>query len=358
MASEATATVPAFSIGAGGPLDEIDDASRYARALNVQHVVEHVAAADVLGMLDAIVDACSEPTGDPSIFPTAVVSRLARTRVTVALSGDGGDDLLWGYPGRTIRPLRAAEGRVDTWANRVSQAFGGPPPQPRRTPVSEDELRRIAGRTLARNRMVPISQLNAACPQLPSLPENYTVLRFEGRTLDEFAQWIRWTEYTQHLARILLKVDRASMHHSLEVRVPLLDREVIETAARVEWRSAVDLDHEVGKLPLRRALERRVGFQTSRKRGFDIPMDAWLRGPLRDHLHDLVINRQDIAGVPVSRAALSRLAARHRLHLDNASWLLWRLLSLALWEERHLKSAGHAGRMTAAPVAAHGHAHA
>lgn len=357
MTAHATHAVPAFSIGTGGPQDEIADARRYAHALGVRHVVEHVSAGDALGMLDTVVAAASEPFDDFSIFPTALVSRMARAEVTVALSGDGGDDILWGYPGRMINPLRLAQGRVDSWRSRVTQAFGGRPPQPRGTP-DERIVRKLAASTINRHRFVSPAALHAAVPDLPALPDDYGAFRFEGRTLDEFAQWLRWHEYTQHLARILLKVDRASMHHSLEVRVPLLDREVVETAARVDWRSAVDLDYAVGKLPLRRALERRVGFQTPHKRGFDVPMSAWLRGPLRDHLYDLVVNRQEIAGVPVSRPALQRAVLRHRLHREDSTWLLWRLLSLALWEERHLKSAGHTAYVTPGALPSQGLAHA
>ena len=356
MTADATAPIPAFSIGSDGPQDETADARRYAQALGVRHVVERVTSREVLGMLDSVVTACTEPTGDFSIFPTALVSRVARRQVTVALSGDGGDDILWGYPGRMIGPLRIAEGRIDTWRSRLAQTLGGAPPRARRTHVDEHTLRRIASSTLGRNRFVPLAQLEAACPSRPPIPQDFTAYTFEGRTLDEFAQWLRWNEYTQHLARVLLKVDRASMHHSLEVRVPLLDREVVETAARVDWRSAVDMDHEIGKLPLRRALERRVGFQTARKRGFDIPMDAWLRGPLSEQLHDLVISRQDIAGLPVSHAALTRIAQRHRLHLESGKWLLWRLLSLALWEAHHLKPAGHTAHIAAPPMLMAGHA--
>jgi len=83
---------------------------------------------------------------------------------------------------------------------------------------------------------------------------------------------------------ILLKVDRASMYHSLEVRVPLLDKEVIEVATRVQWRSCLDMERTIGKLPLRYALARHVRHQTLDKRGFTVPMGAWLRGPSEDSL--------------------------------------------------------------------------
>ena len=279
--------------------------------------------------------ACGEPADDYSIFPTAFISRVAREHVKVVLSGDGGDDIFWGYPTRMIRPLRGGNPPEDRGGlfgavrrRLASRPAIGPLPSAER--ISDVQLRT--------NRFVDSDQLDAIFPTLPPLPEDFVLFRFEGGDVDRLAQWVRWNEYTGHLARVLQKVDRASMHYSLEVRVPLLDREVVETATRVDWRSAVDLEHEVGKLPLRAALKRRVGFQTPGKRGFDVPMAGWLRGPLRPLVQDLLLSRNELLGLPLDRRALGDVFRRHALHVENSAWLLWRLLSLALWEARHFRS--------------------
>jgi asparagine synthase (glutamine-hydrolysing) len=127
------------------------------------------------------------------------------------------------------------------------------------------------------------------------------------------------------------------MHASLEVRVPLLDREVIDVANRVDWRSVVNLSRGIGKLPLRASLARHVGFQTITKRGFEAPMAAWLRGPLRPLFEDLVLGRTDLLGLTLDQTQLGRVYHRHVKRLEESTWLLWRLLSLALWEARHLR---------------------
>jgi asparagine synthase (glutamine-hydrolysing) len=188
-----------------------------------------------------------------------------------------------------------------------------------------------------RNQFVEPQSLMAVFPELPPLPEDFDLFEFDGTGVDDFARWIRFNEYTGHLGRVLQKVDRASMHVSLEVRVPLLDREVVEVASRVDWRSSVDLERGTGKLPLRAALEKRLGFQTPGKRGFDVPMASWLSGPLRPLLESLVLSRVEILGLPIDRIALRRIFRRHVLRLERADWLLWRLLSLSLWEARHLR---------------------
>jgi asparagine synthase (glutamine-hydrolysing) len=313
MQSAMPSAVPAFTLATGDRRsDESPEARRYARAIGLDHVVRPLNAADVTELVEDVVDASSEPHDDYSAFPMAAISRAARERVTVVLSGDGGDDIFWGYPGRMIEPLR---------------------------PSSNDDAveRRAGAAQLRRQRFVDVRDLSAIFPALPSLPADFTLFDFDGDGVDALAQWLRWNEFSGHLGRVLQKVDRASMYYGLEVRVPLLDREVIDVAVRVDWRSCVDLDAGIGKRPLRRALKRRVGFDTEAKRGFTAPMASWLRGPLRPLFEDAVLQRHELLGLPLDRGKLARLFRRHLLHLTNAPWLLWRLLSLALWERHHLK---------------------
>jgi asparagine synthase (glutamine-hydrolysing) len=152
------------------------------------------------------------------------------------------------------------------------------------------------------------------------------------------AQWMRWHEFSGHLTRVLLKVDRASMYHALEVRVPMLDRDLVEMACRIDWRSCIDLKTGRGKLPLRAALLRRVTFQTGLKRGFTVAMSEWMRGALRPMFEAEVLSRNEIAGMPLKR---DRLRSEFRDHLErriDVGWGLWRLLSLCLWEKRHLRA--------------------
>ena len=116
--------------------------------------------------------------------------------------------------------------------------------------------------------------------------------------------------------------------------MPLLDLEVLDVASRINWQSCLDLTRGEGKRPLRRALARRLRFQTTSKRGFTVPMDGWMRGVLRPMFEDAVMSRADLVGLTIDRRALRSL---HQQHLDgtaNHGWLLWRLLSLALWADR------------------------
>jgi len=136
---------------------------------------------------------------------------------------------------------------------------------------------------------------------------------------------------------VLLKVDRASMYHSLEVRVPLLDREVIDVAMQVDWSSCLDIKRKLGKLPLRAALARHVSHQTVAKRGFEVPMNAWLRGPLKAIFEETVAGRKELLGMPLNQRQLYDMFEQHITHQHNHARGLWTVLSLALWEERYCR---------------------
>jgi asparagine synthase (glutamine-hydrolysing) len=182
------------------------------------------------------------------------------------------------------------------------------------------------------------SDLRGIFPEAPEWPVNYDLFRYSGSETDRTAQWLRWNEFVGHLTMVLLKVDRASMYHSLEVRVPLLDREVIDIASRVDWRSCLDLNAKLGKIPLRRSLSRHVRFQARAKRGFEAPMNAWLRGPLKDTFHEAVMTRKEILGLPLNQKKISAMFQQHVDNRANRGRSLWTLLSLALWEKKHYRT--------------------
>ena len=126
------------------------------------------------------------------------------------------------------------------------------------------------------------------------------------------------------------------MHHSLEVRVPLLDREVIDVATRINWSTCLDFKQEIGKLPLRRSLARHVKTQSQSKRGFTVPMDDWMRGPLGRILQEKVLGRTEFLGLPFNSGPALKMFNEHKRGECDFGYGLWVLLSLALWEEKHL----------------------
>ena len=328
--------VRAFTIGTADPRsDETSDASEYARELGVAHTIERVSVDQAQSLVVDAIDACGEPFGDYSIIPTLLVSRLAARDFKVVLSGDGGDELFWGYVRRMAALIQCAPSFVRPHAVRASRW------QMLRMMGRGDTAPHLRWRTLghmqaAKHTHLSGGWLQRVFPRLPAWPSEFHLFDYEGSDSDSAAQWLRWNEFVCHLTMVLLKVDRASMFNSLEVRVPLLDREVISTAIQVDWRSCLDVKRGIGKLPLRGALARVVRHQTLAKRGFEVPMGQWLRTSLRDVFEQAVLSRDALMGMEIDRTAIRKLYAQHLAGTYDHAWGLWPLLSLALWERRYL----------------------
>jgi asparagine synthase (glutamine-hydrolysing) len=334
MKSAGTGTIRTFTIGTGEEAtDESTDAMRYARELGVEQTVEHVKPDTALDLIDNVIDACGEPFGDYSMFPTMMVSHLASRDYKVMLSGDGGDELFWGYPRFGSLIKMAKDSRLPRWwrlARRGYQKVLGLPYQSPYLPAcSLGELHRTKLTHL------PELWLRRVFPALPSWPSEYAPFAYTRREPNEVAQWSRWSEFVGHLPYVLLKVDRASMYHSLEVRVPLLDREVINVATQIDWRECFDVSRKIGKLPLRHALARHTTYQSRTKRGFEVPMGSWLRTSLRERFEESLLKRDEILGLEIERKALRELFTLHLKGERDYAWGLWPLFSLALWADKY-----------------------
>lgn len=330
-------TLAAFTIAVGDDpaLDESADAAAFARELELAHVVETITARDALALVEDVVTAATEPTADYSMFPTLLVSRLARRHVTVALSGDGGDELYWGYPSR-FAPAIAQAGyfewpRVARYAAVAARRAGY-------GHATREVLDHATVGDLYRKKHALLAERDARAvfPTLPP-PAALPAFTFEGTDPDAVAQWARWNEFEIHLARVLAKVDRASMFHSLEVRVPLLDREVIDVACRTDWRTCLDLETREGKRVLRSALARRVRHRSGAKKGFSVPMRDWLLGPLAPLVREELLARDELVGIPLARPAVRAMVEALAAGDRSKTWGVWSLLSLALWHRRHVE---------------------
>ncbi|MBN1121754.1 MAG: asparagine synthase (glutamine-hydrolyzing) [Anaerolineae bacterium] len=335
VAATSDGPMRAFTIGTDDPAtDESEDAAAYAHELGLDHVLERFSPAQAFDLLGDVIAACGEPFADYSIFPTMLVCRLASREVKVMLSGDGGDELFWGYPGRFGSVIeKAADFRQSYWWRSTRRAASkylhlGDGYANLRWPT-------IGAWYRAKHSYLSEANLRQMFPRLPEWPGDFPLFDYDGWEVDQTALWLRYNEFAGHLTRVLLKVDRASMYHSLEVRVPLLDREVIDTAAKIDWRTCLDIERGIGKIPLRESLSRHVKHQSTKKRGFAVPMDHWMRGALRPVVEEVLLSRFDLAGLPLDQKGLRAFYDRHLSGGADYGWGLWVLLSLALWEDRH-----------------------
>jgi asparagine synthase (glutamine-hydrolysing) len=251
----------------------------------------------------------------------------------VSLSGDGGDELFWGYPQRSADVIaNASDFRMPLWLRRVRSGV--------RTALGRGTAPSLAQPTIGdwyatRHTCLKNGWFERIFPGTQPVTDLLDGFRFAGSDRDETAQWVRYNEFVYHLTMVLLKVDRASMHCSQEVRVPLLDKEVIEAASMVDWNSCLAIKTRTGKQPLRQILARRANYQSQRKMGFEAPMGSWLRGPLREQFESLVMGREHIFDHRIDRKEMNRLWKIHQSGERDFAFGLWPVLSLALWENAH-----------------------
>jgi asparagine synthase (glutamine-hydrolysing) len=367
MQAQSSRPVKTFTIGSHeANYNEAEFAKAVAEHLKTEHTELYVTpkeAMDVIPRLPALYD---EPFADASQIPTFLVSELTRRRVTVSLSGDGGDELFGGYNryfwGRNIwrkvgwmpRGLRraAARGMVSVSPAAWDAAFHGLDPVlpgSLRQSIPGDKMHKLAEviavdhpEAMYRNL---VSTWKTPGELVPGASEPPTTLTDGAQWADlpDFVAWMMYRDLMTYLPDdILVKVDRAAMGVSLETRVPYLDHRVIEFA----WRLPLSLKirNGKGKWPLRQILYKYVPRTLIErpKTGFGIPIDTWLRGPLRAWAEELLdegrLRREGyFAPGPIRRKWDEHLAGSR-----NWQYYLWNVLMFQAWLEE--SAASLAGR--------------
>jgi asparagine synthase (glutamine-hydrolysing) len=346
--------------------NEAEQAAAVARHLETDHTELYVTAEEAMGVIPRLPQIYDEPFADSSQIPTYLVSALARQKVTVSLSGDGGDELfggysrylftagLWGKISTIPRPLRSAAARALTavppaaWT-KLGRAAGGMLPRFAQVDRLGDKVHKGAPllrcqsaselygamislwqdpSSIVIDASEPPSQATGATPDLRGLGaiERMMALDMVGYLPDD----------------ILAKVDRAAMAVSLETRVPYLDHRVVEFA----WRLPLDLKIRGGqtKWILRQLLYRHVprALIERPKMGFGVPIGSWLRGPLRDWAEALLDERR-LRDESYFRPEPIRLMwEAHLSGRVNEQYRLWTILMFQSWLEAQVVQASQA----------------
>ena len=347
-------TVESFSVA----FDERSfDESQYARAvsrrLGTRHHELRVTSQMAADLAPNIVDLLDEPLGDASFIPTYLLCKFAAEHVKVALAGDGSDELFGGYPTLAAHRLIEYYERTIPWFLR---AYAVPRLLPL-LPVSFDYFSRdFKVRRFLAGRGVPLEvrhhrwmgsffeEEKAALFQdwvRPVLSETYEAAYRHARECDARAPLNRvlYDDLKLYLeADILLKVDRASMAASLEVRVPFLNRAVVDFATSLPLE--LKLRGLTGKYLLRRAMASRLPREIveRKKQGFAMPVAHWLTSELRDLALDMLSSsRLERQGL-FDSAYVRGLIEDHLSHRKDNRKLIWTLLVFQLWHARYMES--------------------
>jgi len=330
--------------------DESEQATEFAKLLGADHQVRDVGAGST-DLIEKILWHFDEPFADPSALPTYYLCQAARESLTVAISGDGGDELFAGYSryGQIARE-ESLRGRVPSMLRQLVRPFATFYPKYARGKTLLDNLNLDAGAATA-NSFFYFDGRDKASMYSDELAG---YLADQHRTDRLFASiWnecgsndpisrAQFLDYRSYLVDdILVKVDRMSMAHSLEVRSPLLDHRLAELVAT--FPSSTKLRDGEAKFIFRRMLSKHLPHEVLNrpKRGFAVPLHRWFRGELRDWLRDVLFDGTLLARGYFRREYLENL---WKTHQDGGSKIIdlgthfWILLMFELWHRNYIDS--------------------
>jgi len=330
-----------FSVGFEGPgaVSELAGAREVASILGSDHHELTVDPARVREDLDRILDDLDAPLADPTAIPTWYMSQLARTRVVVALSGEGADELFGGYARQrydvALDRMRAVGRRLVPVAGVVAGR--------RISPRMARRLRMPSGlaRQLDWARVFLPAEIDRVAPGLRATEDDLA-----GSYRELASRWLRLARLDPYNGRLetdrevflagdlLPKVDRMSMAHSLEVRVPFLDHELVDLVLPMPgvskyslWRDKRLLRQAARGLAPEAAVKRR-------KQGFDVPIGTWLRGVLREPMLDLLASARLSEDGLLAPEAVAELVREHLEARRDRGRELWALMVLSAWRRR------------------------
>lgn len=356
MQVQSSCPIKTFTIGFTEPgYNEADHASAVARHLETEHTELYIRPEDAMSIIPLLPSIYDEPFSDSSQIPTFLVAKLARQQVTVSLSGDGGDELFCGYNrylwgariwkkvNRTPKCVRGMLAGMLTgiqpgaW-DRVAAGLSWLLPENLRYAGIGDKLHKTA-KTLSAKSAEDIYLGLVSHWEQPT-----RVLQNANEPVTEALNPERWPDFPDIEHRmmyldsltylpddILTKVDRAAMNLSLETRIPLLNHHVVEFA----WRLPLSLKIRDGqnKWILRQLLYRYVPRELIErpKMGFGIPLDTWLRGPLKDWAETLLDESRLVGDGFFDPAPIRKKWEEHLEGRRNWSYHLWDILMFQAW---------------------------
>lgn len=317
-------------------LDEGTEAERFGRYFNIKHNIHSITDEEVLNAMDQYSESAAEPLSDYSSLLTLKVSEIAKKELTVVLSGDGGDELYFGYP----RFFKAYDHftllKLPQWL-RIFKIFLLRIKK-KKIPFELLKYKDFREYYLSKQGVpegVKWSQrlIKGASKHFPYW---FHVLNYKMDSEKLAMEFARDLEFHIHLQRVLLKVDRASMYHSLEVRTPLLSPLSVEASKRYGYEECVL--RKVGKIPLRNLLADLIPENTiisRNKKGFSPPLATWLRTSLKDKVFQRIINMPPCLEFIIDVKEIKGIWDIHQAGKDQA-WIIWSIFSLFDWVDNKM----------------------
>ena len=352
--NEVPGKIKTFSIGFDDPsFDESKYALLASRYIGTEHYEQRMTPTDLLNIIPSLPDILDEPMADASILPTYLLSKFTRRQVTVALGGDGGDELFSGYPTYLAHKFANQYERWLGVLHPVINYFGN------LLPVSDDNISfDFKVKKFLSGIGYPDGIRNSLWLGAFLISENEKVLSPEihaqynrNQLVEDISSYEREYPYHDRLTKvqyldlklylqesILVKVDRASMACSLEVRAPFLDHELVEFVMGLpsEWK----LKRLTSKYILKKAVEKWLPDKVIKrpKKGFGVPIAKWVKGELKELFNDMLSSRRIREEGFFNPEYITRLLKDHLANKKDNRKQLWTLLVWALWMNRYRAS--------------------
>lgn len=332
-------TIQAFTIGTNDPnTDEKAAAAWFANKFNIEHHIKSITEVDLVNTIDANFKAYSEPFADFSSIPTLLVAEHASKKVKVVLSGDGPDELFWGYQ-RNLKMLKKASIFYTSDFNKLINFSLGK----LKLQNATVDKRMLFSRSFANYYYKSLFTyggdiwISSIFKEKPSINFFQSLLDnlYSKATYDDTLNIVRDIEMNIHLQRILLKVDRASMFHSLEARVPYLSNPILDASIFSNAKNCIQ--NNVGKYNIKTILAKSTGedYVFKQKKGFLIPMHLWIRDTLSKDVTESILNMPTELADAFDLVALKKLLNAHMKNGEDFSGIIWAVYALVKWYNYH-----------------------
>lgn len=334
FASMAKKNLTAYTVSVDDPkLDEAEQSKIIAQQYQLHHKIHKILPSELHLVINQYDESLAEPLADYSSLLTLKVCEIAKQKLTVVLSGDGGDELFWGYKRmhtfwKYLPFLKMS--LLKRFFSISAQRING-----NKIPYRLLKFRNVSDYYLSAQGLTGNQEwLKRILKNRSDRSETFIEKIINNAFNSDLERWVKQIELNIHLQRVLLKVDRASMYHSLEVRTPLLSPVMVAQAEKYAYTDCVQ--DGIGKMPLRNLLGQltnKHSIAKGPKKGFEPPMPHWMRSDLKDRIGKVVL-RVPVSLQPyINSDEVVKMWQQHQSGKDY-SWPLWALYSLFTWEKK------------------------
>jgi asparagine synthase (glutamine-hydrolysing) len=323
--------------------DEKKEAKWLADKFGIPNFTKDITAEAIMQSVNDNTKAYSEPFADFSSLPSLLISKYARQKVKVVLSGDGPDELFWGYLRTSQKMLKDSKNFQRPWlvnaADYGLSKLGARPKDVSRRMLFSKTFSDYYYRSLFLfGSDIWVNKIIKETPTEAYFKSHISEVHEQSKNDEDVMNMIWDYEMNIHLQRILLKMDRASMYNSLEARVPYLSNKILSMASQTIYTDC--MSGNKGKMNLKKVLEKYTGpeFVNRQKRGFLVPMRQWMRNELKQEVTEKLMDMPDALSIGFNKKQLANML---KLHVDGKAdycGTIWAVYSLVNWHNHHLNT--------------------